>query len=143
MAQRIGYEGVLAYKVGGQSGGGAYVTLSSAADVSANLQDGEAASSTRATAPWETVEPAMRKAEIEVTIPLDETDVHYVAFWAAYIARTMLGIQFRNKTNGGGFQMDMKLHNWRLGQALGDTQTIQVTLKACRSSVAPTILPET
>lgn len=134
MSERLGDDSVVSYKVGGVSGGGSFVEIGKARDVTADLSYGEVDASSKEDAGDEAVIPGRRVISLTFDLLKDDEDESYTALRDAWANKTTLGIQNRDYDGGPGWQTDMKIFGFTDNQPLNDVQTVSVTMKRTKGA---------
>jgi hypothetical protein len=137
MAIKLGMEAVLKYKVGGQTGGGAWTALSNVKDVTLNLETGEADVTTRANAGWRATVGTLKEASVEFEMVWDTADAGFTAIKNAFFNNAVIGLQVLDGTSGQGLQADFSITNFSRSEALEEAITVSVTAKVTYSATAP------
>lgn len=131
----LGWEAKLYYMVGGQAGGGSWVELTNARDVTVTPADDEVEVTTRRSAGTKEFVQGLRDITIEGEMINDSTDPGFVAFKNAWLNRQVIGIRALDVANGQGPQFDAIIPTFSRGEPLGDVQTISFTIRPTRSTV--------
>lgn len=139
MAFKLGQVAVLKYKVGGISGGGAWITIGNVRDATLGLESGETDVTTRSNNGWEASAPTLRKASIEFEMVWDESDAAFTAIKDAFMGVTpnLIGFQALSGDPGQGLQADCAIMTFSRGEALTEAQKVSVTAKPTYSANAP------
>jgi hypothetical protein len=137
MAIKLGMEAVLKYKVGGQTGGGAWTALGNTRDVTLNLEAGEADVTTRANAGWRATVGTLKEASVEFEMVWDTADAGFTAIKNAFFNNAVIGLQVLDGTSGQGLQADFSITNFSRSEALEEAITVSVTAKVTYSTTAP------
>lgn len=129
MSVKLGFQGVLKYKIGGISAGGSFVTLGNVRDVSPSSSYSEIDVSTRADQGHEATIPGTRSTSLSIEMLVNSDDADYAALRAAHLDRTVVGIQVFDYDGGPGWQADMLIFSLEHSQGLSDVQTVTLNLK--------------
>lgn len=137
MAIKLGMEAKLLYKVGGQTGGGAWTELGNARDVTLSLEAGEADVTTRANSGWRATLATLKEASVEFEMVWDTEDAGFTAIKNAFFQNDPIGLQILDETAGQGLQADFSITNFSRSEALEEAITVSVTAKVTYSATAP------
>lgn len=137
MGDRLGMEAVLNYKVGGQSGGGAWLELGNCKDVTLNLETGEADVTTRANNGWRAKRATLKEGSVEFQMIWDTADPGFAAIKNAYFNNEKIGLQILDGPGGEGLQGDFSVTNFSRSEPLEEAITVDVTVKLTRSDTPP------
>ena len=131
MAIRIGFQGKLRYKVGGQDAGGSWLPLDNVQDVESSLESEEADATTRGLAAtgFRATVPTLSSGEISFTMVWDTADAGFTALKNAYFAKGKIGIQALDGDTPGsqGIQGDFAVINFSRNEPLAEVMTVSVT----------------
>ena len=137
MAFRIGIDGVLQYKVGGQDAAGSWLELTNTRDLTLNLEHAEADVTTRGSQGWRLTEPTLKDASIEWEMVWDPGDAGFVAIKDAWLAKELLGLAALDSDDGSGVRGDFKIISFSRSEPLEDAMTVSVTAKPAYSANPP------
>ncbi len=137
MAIKLGMEAVIKYKPGGQSGGGAWTTLTNVRDVTLNLETGEADVTTRANAGWRATVGTLKEASVEFEMVWDTADAGFTAIKNAFFNNEPIGLQILDGEGGQGLQADFSITNFSRSEPLEEGISVSVTAKVTYSDTPP------
>ncbi len=137
MAIKLGMDAKLYYKPGGQSGGGAWTTLTNVRDVTLNLETGEADVTTRANAGWRATVGTLKEASVEFEMVWDTADAGFTAIKNAFFNNEMIGLRVLDGDGGQGLQADFSITNFSRSEPLEEAITVSVTAKVTYSDTPP------
>ena len=138
MGLRFGFQGKLYYKVGGVAGGGAWLELTNAKDVTLNLEKGESDVTTRANAGWKATAPVLKDASIEFEMQWNTADAGFAAMKDSFFNDALIGIRALDGENGEGLQADMMVFNFSRKEQLTEAMSVAVSIKPTYSATPPT-----
>lgn len=137
MGTQLGMRAHLYYKVGGVSGGGAWVEATNVRDLDWNLETAETDVTTRGNNGWRATEPTLSEGTVEFEMVWDNVDPAFNAFRAAYFARSAIGLRVFD-AEGQGLEADFKITNLSRSEPLEEAITASLTLKIAYSETPPT-----
>lgn len=147
MANQLGMNAKLYYKVGGQGGGGSWVELTNCRDVTLSLDMATADTTVRGNGGWRSKAGALREAKVEWEMVFDTADAGLTAISDAYLGTTtaakMIGLQCLTDTvanSGEGLQADFNITGFERTEPLEDAVKYKVTAEVTYSSTAPSWL---
>jgi len=142
MGFRLGFEGVLNYKAGGQGAGGNWAELTNAKDVTLNVEKGEADATTRANSGWKATVAALKDGSIEWEMVWDTDDAGFTAIKNSFFDDTIIGLQILDTDGGEGLQADFMVTNFSRSEPLEGVMTVSVTVKITYSATPPSWIGE-
>jgi len=142
MGFRLGFEGVLNFKAGGQDAGGAWAELTNAKDVTLNVEKGEADATTRANSGWKATVAALKDGSVEWDMVWDTDDAGFTAIKDSFFNDTIIGLQILDTDAGEGLQADFMVTNFSRGEPLEGVMTVSVTVKITYSATPPSWIGE-
>ena len=137
MSIKLGMDAKLYYKVGGQSGGGSWIELDNAKDVTLSLEAGEADVTTRANAGWRATVGTLKEASVEFEMVWDTADAGFTAIKNAFFNKEPIGLQVLDGEGGQGLQADFSVTNFSRNEPLEEGITVSVTVKITYSDTPP------
>ena len=147
MAFKLGAEGKVYYKVGGQSGGGAWLELTNVRDVTASQEAGDADATTRGNASTGFMAsiPTLKDASVDFEMVWDTSDAGFTAiknaFYAVAAADKIIGLEVfdGDRTDGGtqGLRGDFAIPKFDRSEPLNDLMKVAVTAKLAYSDTPP------
>jgi len=137
MPIKLGMEAKIYYKVGGQSGGGAWTELTNVRDVTLSLETGEADVTTRANAGWRATVATLKEASVEFEMVWDTADAGFTAIKNAYLTNAPIGFQVRDGAGGQGLQADFMITQFSRSEPLEEAISVSVTAKVTYSTTPP------
>ncbi|MCP4248085.1 MAG: hypothetical protein GY778_13645 [bacterium] len=141
MAEKLGMECVLNYKIGGITGGGSWIALTNVKDVTAGLEQNEADATTRANAGWRATVAALKSGTLEFDMVWDTADAGFTAiknaFFGATAALRKIGMQVLDGAGGEGLQADWNVMKFDRNEPLEEVVTVSVSMKITYSDTAP------
>jgi predicted secreted protein len=138
MSAKLGLDAKLYYKVGGQGGGGSWLELSNAKDVTLNLEKGEADVTTRANQGWRATIGTLKEANVDFEMVWDTSDAGFTAISDSYFDDTIIGLQILDGAAGQGLQGDFSVTKFSRNEPLEGAITVSVTVKVTYSDTPPT-----
>ena len=142
MSFRLGFEGTLMYKAGGQGAGGNWAELTNCKDVTLNVEKGEADATTRANDGWKATVAALKDGSIEWEMVWDTDDAGFTAIKDSFFDDTIIGLQVLDTDGGEGLQADFMITNFSRAEALEDVMKVSVTAKVTYSDTPPSWIGE-
>ena len=133
----LGMDAKLYYNTSGAGGGGSWIELSNAKDVTLSVEKGEADVTVRANNGWEAMKGTLKKAVIECGMVWDTEDPGFTALRNAFFNNTAIGIRCLDRENGEGLQADMDVTQFSRNEQLTEAISVDVTLKPTYSTTAP------
>ncbi len=140
MGFKLGMEAVLNYKVGGQSGGGAWTELTNCRDLSVSGETGTADVTTRANQGWRAEVATLRELGLEFEMVWDTADAGFTAIQTAWITNQIIGFQALDSPGGSGYQADFMITDFSISQPLEEAITVSVTAKVTLSDTPPSLV---
>jgi len=137
MPIKLGMEAKIYYKVGGQSGGGAWTELTNVRDVTLSLETGEADVTTRANSGWRATVATLKDASVEFEMVWDTADAGFTAIKNAYLTNAPIGFQVRDGAGGQGLQADFMITQFSRSEPLEEAISVSVTAKVTYSTTPP------
>lgn len=126
MGLRIGLDAKLYYGTAGSSATG---VIDGVNEVTLNLEKGEAAFNSRASA-WEIIRAGLKKGSIEFKIPNNTAHAAVItALAAAFINDTPLAFKVLDAVGGNGLDADFEVLKFNRSEPLEDAQTYDVSVK--------------
>jgi hypothetical protein len=120
----------------GEAGATATELVENVKDITLNLEQGEAESTTRKSNGWKTYIPTIKEASVEFQINYDTEDEDFGAFSSAFLTNAPIALFI---TDGGGMGLDADFHitSFSLEQPLEDVVTVSITAKPTDAKRAP------
>ncbi len=140
MGFRLGMNGKLYYKVGGQAAGGNWLELTNIRDVTLNMDTGEADLTTRGNQGWRATVATLKEASVEFEMVWDTADPGFAAIKDAFFNNSVIGLQILDNdlaSGGQGLQADFMVTNFTRNEPLEEGMTVNVTVKVAFSSTPP------
>lgn len=135
---RLGVDAQLNYKVDGQGGGGGWLEVIRAKDVTINLEMEDSDLTSRNSAGWRQRVPALKALSVEFDMVWDSADVPFAAIRTAYMNRAMIGLQILDAAGGQGPQADFMISSLTRNEPLAEGLSASVTATVMYSETAPT-----
>jgi len=133
----LGLDAKLKYKAGGQAVGGDYTELTTARDVTLNLEKGEADVSSRGGGGWRATAAALKDASLEFDLIWDSGDAGFAAVKDAWFNGTLIAFQVLDADSGEGLQADFEIISVSRSEPLEEGLSVSVTAKVAYSATAP------
>ena len=140
MAHKLGKDAAINYKVGGQTGGGAWITLGNVMDVTLDLSTSEADVTTRNNKGWKATVAAIKDGSVDFDMVWDTTDAGLTAIKDAFLANGVIGLQVFDGPSGEGLQADWMITSFSRTEPLEEAIKVSVTAKPTFSATAPSWL---
>lgn len=140
MADKLGMEGKLYYKVGGVGGGGAWVELTNVRDMTCTRTRGESDVTTRANNGYRATRGTLKEVTLEWGMIWDSEDAGFGAIETAYESGAPIGLRYLDAADGKGFEADFAITTFTVEQPLEEAQTVSVTAKVTRSDTPPAVV---
>lgn len=138
MALKLGMNARLNYKVDGQGGGGSWLEIGNAKDVTLSMEKGEADVTTRANAGWRATIGTLKEVSVEFEMVWDTADAAFTAIKDAFLAsQGIIGFQILDADAGQGLQADFDITSFVRNEPLEEAVTVSVTAKITYSATAP------
>ena len=134
MGTRLGKDAKLYY---GAAGATATNELTTARDVTLNLQKGEADATTRGNGGWKATKAALKDASVEFEMLWDDADAGFTALKNAFINDTAIALAILDGAGGHGLDADFVLINFSRSELLEDMITVSVTAKPTYETRSP------
>ena len=134
MGTRLGKDAKLYY---GAAGATATNELTTARDVTLNLQKGEADATTRGNGGWKATKAALKDASVEFEMLWDDADAGFTALKNAFINDTAIALAILDGAGGHGLDADFVLLNFSRSEPLEDMITVSVTAKPTSETRSP------
>lgn len=111
----------------GTAGSSAATEVTTVADVSLKIKKTRAKINSRASH-WALSKTTLKEAEVEITVPDNDSDAHLAALIAAYVADTPLAFKILDKASGKGLDADFDLVDMDRDEKLEDNVVYKFTL---------------
>ena len=120
----------------GDAGSTASTLVVNVKDVTLNLEQGEAESTTRAANGWKTYEPTLKEASVEFQINYDTENEDFSAFSEAFLTNTPLALLVADH-KGNDLDADFNITSFNIEQPLEDIVKVSVTAKPTDTNRPP------
>lgn len=140
MATKLGLQGEISFKEGGQAGAGAWIVMENVRDVTLNLEKAEADMTTRAADGWRELVATLKTLSIEFEMVHDPADAAYAAMRDSFLNDEIVGIRALDSPGGVGFSADMMAFGFTKTEPLEDGQKVSVVLKVTRGATPVTVI---
>lgn len=137
----LGRNAELAYKVGGQSAGGAWNVITNCKDVTPSGETVEADVTTRGSGKFTQTVPVRINMEVTFQMVWDPEDEAFAAIQDAWYNQAVIGFRTLDKAvgdGGRGWAFDAGVTNFSKAEPLDGVQMVDVTIKPTRSDTAVT-----
>lgn len=137
--EKIGLDAKL-YRSGGEWGSGSWSEITSARDVTLNLEQGTAEVAKRGMS-WKQYLAALKDASIEFELAYDGSDANFTALKTAFMDGTKVEMAVMDgdiaATGSQGLHAEMIVTNFSRNEPLEEILTVSVTLKPAASEHEP------
>lgn len=135
MDVKVGFEGVINYAVGGQTG--SFLPLANVKDLTLSQERSEIDVSSRSGGGHKQAIPGMMDSGVEFDILWVPTDPGCLALREAFWAREMIGLQILDEDDGYGLQGDFAVFKFPRNEQLEEGMTISIGAKPTLSATPP------